>query len=268
MTDNDTANPKVVLYCKEVNSTSAGPTVLLIHGAFSSGSEWDLVTPHLTDSYHILLPDLPGHGNSKDILPFSRELSARLLADLISERARGGRAHVAGLSLGAHVAIELSSNYPHVVNAVFVSGYEVYPPSQYMGRGLWLSNRIESSIPRPFVRWLMDGTDIEASTTSPSLSLSQAVAETMCISDEQWPPPWPARTLIVAAGKSGILPTADHPQDARRLKDIGRQANAETKAYTHPKMRHPWNRQAPELFAETARVWFEQGLLPDGFVEL
>ena len=256
----------LVLYYKEINASSSNSTILLIHGAFSSGAEWDLVTPYLSDAYHLLLPDLPAHGRSEDVVPFSKELSARLLAELIGERALGGKAHVIGISLGAHVAIELASKYPQIVSAVFVSGYEVFASSQNIALGLWVSNRIESAIPRPVVRWLMDDTDILPGNCS--LSLSRAVAQALCINEEQWPSPWPARTLIVAAGKSGILPTADHPQDAIKLWDIGRKANKDSKAYTHADMRHPWNRQAPELFAQTAKKWFEQAVVPDGFKEL
>jgi hypothetical protein len=80
-----------------------------------------------------------------------------------------------------------------------------------------------------------------------------------------WPSPWAARTLIVAAGKRGILPTCDNPQDAVKLMEIGRERNPDTLAVTHPEMRHPWNLQAPELFAETARAWFGREEIPSGF---
>ena len=76
---------------------------------------------------------------------------------------------------------------------------------------------------------------------------------------EKWPEPWSARTLIVAAGKGGIVPSRDHPYDAVKLMEIGRRGNGETRAVIHGRMRHPWNRQAPELWAETARAWFERG---------
>jgi pimeloyl-ACP methyl ester carboxylesterase len=257
------------LSCSEINSQSGNPAILLIHGAFVSSTEWDLVTPYLANNYHLLLPDLPGHGGSKDITPFSKELAAKLLADLISERTLDGRAHVVSFSLGAHVAIELASKYPDCVNSVFVSGYEVYDVApQTLAAGMKVNDRLSTMMPRRLAKWLMDGTDVATSPFPPSQSLRLAVAETVCIKDGEWPSPWKARTLVVAAGKAGLLPTADHPHDAVRLRDIGRKGNEETKAATHPKMRHPWNRQAPELFANAVRKWFEEGLVTDGFVEL
>ena len=262
----DNTDSQAALFCKEVNACKEYPTILLIHGAFSSDQDWDLVEPHLPDSYHLLLPDLPGHGGSQDGITFSIELSVRLLADLIIKKALHGKAHIIGLSLGAHVAIGLASSHPEVVNAVFVSGFQAFGSPQTIAKGLWLESRVQSAVPSSLVRWLMDGTDLQPA--KPSFSLCQAVAEGTCLKDDEWPSPWPARTLIVAAGKGGIVPSADRPNDARKLRDIGRQANDETKAYTHPAMRHPWSRQDPKLFAETARKWFEEGTAPDGFVEL
>jgi pimeloyl-ACP methyl ester carboxylesterase len=83
-------------------------TIVLIHGACCSGQNWDLVVPHLASSNHLLIPDLPGHGQSRQITPFSVEYSSRLLAKLIRSHAINGRAHIVGHSLGAHVAINLA----------------------------------------------------------------------------------------------------------------------------------------------------------------
>lgn len=215
------------------------------------------------------MPDLPGHGGSREIRSFSKGLAAELLANLICERTLDGRAHVVGFSLGAHVAIELAGKYPNCVNSVFVSGYEVYRVSpQKLMAGMQLDRRLSSLLPRSLARWLLGGTELATSPIVPSQSLRMAVAETLCIKDTDWPAPWQAKTLIVAAGKGGILPTADHPHDALRLRGIGREGNEGTRAVTHPKMRHPWNRQAPELCARAVRKWFEEGIVLDGFAEL
>lgn len=245
-------------------------TVVLIHGAFASGLYWDLVIPHLPDAYHLLVPDLPGHGNSHAITPFSVPFSARLIADLIRTHAVNGRAHIVGHSLGAHVAIRLASEDPDLVDSVFVSGFEIFPRTSftpYVPYAAWAVSRVENLLPRPLIRWAMDGTDIPRTDTGTcTLDLCRQIVSPD--TPTQWPSPWRARTLIVAAGKGGIIPSADHPHDAVKLMQIGRELNAETVAYTHPQMRHPWNRQAPQLFADTTVAWIERKELPEGFVKL
>lgn len=130
MADNEGREPPKAappsLSCSEVHEGQGKPTVLLVHGASSSGSNsWATVASHL-DAHHLLLPDLPAHGKSKNILPFFKELSARLLANLIRSKATSGIAHIAGHSLGSHIAIELAFKYPEVVVTVFVSGFGVF----------------------------------------------------------------------------------------------------------------------------------------------
>ncbi|KAI7127353.1 hypothetical protein KC352_g31839, partial [Hortaea werneckii] len=93
-------------------------TVLLIHGAFSNDEEWNVVTPHLTN-YHLLIPDLPGHGKASAIRPFSKHLAAKLIANTITQHAKDGKAHIIGLSLGAYIAIDLAVRYPAVVRDMF-----------------------------------------------------------------------------------------------------------------------------------------------------
>lgn len=275
MDKKDPGDSQVTILPHDSVNPEAEQTILLIHGAFTSRKDWDLVEPFLSTSYHLLIPDLPSHGAAKDIRPFSKPICVSYLATLIRKRAHNGRAHIIGHSLGAKVAIDLVCAHPNLVETVFISGYEVYPSlstSSWLPYGVWTMNRIESLVPRPAIRWLMDGTDIQRTNLD---TCTVQLCRDMCArmgsegtGDEGWPKPWKARTLIVAAGKAGILPTADHPHDAVRLAKLGREANPETRAVTHPDMRHPWNRQAPELWARTARAWIEKTGLPEGFVDL
>jgi pimeloyl-ACP methyl ester carboxylesterase len=72
--------------------------------------------------YHCFAPDLPGHGRSRAIAWRSRSESARLVAQLIEERATGGTAHVVGLSLGGSVALEMLATRPDLLDRVIVDG--------------------------------------------------------------------------------------------------------------------------------------------------
>ncbi|KAJ5200868.1 Alpha/beta hydrolase fold-1 [Penicillium cf. griseofulvum] len=245
-------------------------TVVLIHGALVSGLYWELVIPHLPASYHLLVPDLPGHGKSQSIGPFSVDLASRMIARLIRRRAINSSAHIVGHSLGAQVAIHLASTDPDVVNSIFISGFGMFPRTSitpYIPYAAWVMPRVENCLARPLISWAMDGADIPRIDTNVcTLDLCRQIV--LPETPTKWPSPWPARTLIVVAGKGGLVPTKDSPRDAVKLMKIGRGLNEETVAYMHLGMRHPWNRQAPRLFAETAEAWFEHKGLPEGFVKL
>nr|POE72325.1 putative 2-succinyl-6-hydroxy-2,4-cyclohexadiene-1-carboxylate synthase [Quercus suber] len=241
-------------------------SILLIHGAFSSHAEWNMVTPHLTD-YHLLLVDLPNHGADRHIHSFSRETAIDLLAEIIRRDGKGGTAHLMGFSLGASIAVRLASKYPGLVKDLFVSGFPIFDNSTAIVAGMWFEAQMSKIVPKPIQTWLMSGVEMSDMPSKPyKWKEYQELSD--IFSSDHWPATWNARTLIIAAGKSGLLPTNDNLDNARRLRDIGRQSNPATAAYVHPDMRHPWLRQDPQLWATTAKAWFHGGTLPTGFREL
>lgn len=189
----------------ELNA-EARSSILFIHGSLGDRTYWDSVTPYLSD-YHLLLPDLPGHGEAAQIQPFSKQLSAQLLADLIRKRAKGGEAHIIAISLGAFVAVELASTYPDMIDDMFISGLKVVQPSPavapLMPYGFWFFRRLESNMPRSWVRRAMDGTDLRSNDLSlATLPLCRAIMTLISASDTNvhWAQPWQARTCIISAG--------------------------------------------------------------------
>ncbi|KAJ5769857.1 uncharacterized protein N7511_001908 [Penicillium nucicola] len=241
-------------------------TILLIHGAFTTSNDWQQIASDLDQSFHVLTPDLPGHGDAK-ATRFTMETAADSVQTLIQKSATGGKAHIVGHSLGAQVAIRLAEKYPDVIKTLIVSGFEIYPslPSTpWLARALWTMNRVESLIPRPAIRWLMDGTPIGRSY--PTMKTCREVAEAM--NSATFPAPWPAPTLVVAAGRGGVIPSYDHPEDARKLASIGREMNDKTLAVVHPQMRHPWHQQDPDLFVSMIQAWIGGFEVPAGFENL
>ena len=103
------------------------PTICFLHGGGVSGWMWRPQVLDLQDTYHCLVPDLPEHGLSAAIQPFTIADAARRIAELIHERAHGGCAHVIGLSEGAQVTVQLLSSTPEVVNHAIISSALVHP---------------------------------------------------------------------------------------------------------------------------------------------
>lgn len=86
----------------------SGPPLLLLHGAGSSRRAWGPVIPHLAQRYNVLVPDLPGFGQSPALWGTAPDVPA--LADAVAswlKKIGVERPHIVGNSLGGGIAIEL-----------------------------------------------------------------------------------------------------------------------------------------------------------------
>ena len=106
------------------NFDSAGaihaPAILLVHGSVVTRKMWLRQLNGLSDTYHVIASDLPGHGTLAST-PFTFATAAECLAEIIRQEARG-RALVVGLSLGGYIAIELAHRSPELVAGLVLSG--------------------------------------------------------------------------------------------------------------------------------------------------
>ncbi len=105
---------------------SYAPTVILLHGGGISGWMWYRCASQLYD-FHCLIPDLPEHGCSSSIKPFTIKDSAQRIADLVQDRVPDGRAYVVGHSLGGQVLVALLAMAPQMINRAVVSSALLHP---------------------------------------------------------------------------------------------------------------------------------------------
>jgi pimeloyl-ACP methyl ester carboxylesterase len=101
-----------------------GPALVFVHGAASDGRLWQPQLEGLGDDFTVIAWDEPGAGESSDI-PADFDLAgyADCLAALI-EQLELGAAHVAGLSWGGTVALELYRRRPELVaTLVMIDSY-------------------------------------------------------------------------------------------------------------------------------------------------
>ncbi len=78
-------------------------------------------------NFHVNVPDLPGHGQSTDIQPFTINNSAERVAELIRTCAHKGKAHVVRLSKGAQIALALLAREPQIFRSAILSSALVHP---------------------------------------------------------------------------------------------------------------------------------------------
>src|SRR3954454_7095558 len=92
----------------------AGPTLLLIHGMAGSSRTWKAVMPELARHFHVIAPDLPGHGESAPPTgDYSLGNLAATLRDLLGVLGVQ-RATIVGQSLGGGVAMQLAYQHPEL----------------------------------------------------------------------------------------------------------------------------------------------------------
>jgi len=132
--------------------TGSGPPVLLAHGFVGDGpATFDRVAADLAADFTVLVPDLPGAGESAPPPAGSGvDLYADVLADLLRAEA-GGPAAVVGLSFGGVAGIALADRNPDLVAALVLAGaYAGWAgslPPEEVDRRLRLSVRVAEAEP-------------------------------------------------------------------------------------------------------------------------
>lgn len=102
------------------------PVILFIHGGGVSSWMWQPVIDNLTQ-YRCVAVDLPEHGLSAGVGPFSMQLAAESCARVLREVVPGGKATVVGLSEGAQVAVQMLADTPELIEQAFISSALLLP---------------------------------------------------------------------------------------------------------------------------------------------
>lgn len=107
---------------REAGAGEGKPTLLLIHGMAGSSVTWRELIPRLESKFHIIAPDLPGHGESSlDFDDYSLGAMASALRDLLVVKGIR-RCTVIGQSLGGGVALQFVYQYPDFCERIALIG--------------------------------------------------------------------------------------------------------------------------------------------------
>lgn len=98
-----------------------GPTLLLLHGFGADSTSWIRLAPILRHRFELLIPDLPGFGESEppQRLDFTIESQAKRLAEFLGALDIGP-CLVAGNSMGGYLATTLAAHHPDRIRALWL----------------------------------------------------------------------------------------------------------------------------------------------------
>lgn len=92
-------------------------TLILLHGALGSASDYETLIPYLQDEYNCIALDFPGHGHNAEIGEFSIEAFSQDLIHYI-EANHQQKVSVFGYSMGGYCALYAASLRPDLFEKV------------------------------------------------------------------------------------------------------------------------------------------------------
>ncbi len=92
------------------------PKLLIAHGLFGSARNWGVIAKRLSDTYHVITPDMRNHGASPWQSTQSYFDMADDLAELLDEPT-----FVVGHSMGGKASMVLALKYPHLIRKLVVA---------------------------------------------------------------------------------------------------------------------------------------------------
>ncbi len=106
------------------------PALLLLHGFSADHTVWLRCAKHLTKDYHVIIPDLAGHGqtgyqaDANYSIPAQTERVAQLI-DVLGLN----QVHIAGNSMGGFIAAQFAISYPEkTLSIICIDPAGVTPP--------------------------------------------------------------------------------------------------------------------------------------------
>ena len=123
---------KTILYQNKkifYRSTGSGKPVMLVHGFGEDGNVWNNQIDHLKEKFLLIIPYLPGSGQSEMINDMSMEGMAEVLHSIIHEEDID-RCTVIGHSMGGYIMLALVEHYWNHVNAFGLFHSSAFPDTE------------------------------------------------------------------------------------------------------------------------------------------
>jgi pimeloyl-ACP methyl ester carboxylesterase len=119
-----------------------GETILLLHGYTANKDNWTNFAVYLTKDYHVVIPDIPGYGESSKLMDRPYDISHQISRlHEFTKALKLKRFHIAGNSMGGFFAGIYAVHYPDEIisvglfNAAGVTSLEKSPVIKMMEKG-------------------------------------------------------------------------------------------------------------------------------------
>jgi len=96
------------------------PTLFLFHSLLSDRASFDAVSPSLSRSFRVIVPELPGFGGSKAVRGGLADVADRM-AEALKDAAGGGEAIVLGNGYGGFVALQMAIRHPGIATKLVLA---------------------------------------------------------------------------------------------------------------------------------------------------
>ena len=244
---------------------SGMPGLLVVHGLFGSARNWGAIARRLAQDREVITVDMRNHGESFRTETHRYADMAQDLAEIIA--AEGGPMDVLGHSMGGKAAMMLALNAPGLVDRLLVAdiapvaydhsqthliaAMQALPLAEITSRAqadAALSQHVDDASVRAF---LLQSLDLRADPVRWRLNLDVLAREMDQITG--WPEvarSFSGPCLFLAGGRSDYIQPTHRPA-IRALFPNARFAKL-------PEAGHWLHAEAPQDFAETARMWFSR----------
>jgi 3-oxoadipate enol-lactonase len=100
--------------------TGKGPPLFLLHSLLSDRASFDAVAPKLSQSFRVIVPELPGFGRSQAVSGGLADIADRM-AEAVKDAALGEDAVVLGNGYGGFVALQMAIRHPAIATRLVLA---------------------------------------------------------------------------------------------------------------------------------------------------
>jgi 3-oxoadipate enol-lactonase len=97
-----------------------GPAFFLFHSLLSDRASFDAIVPKLSQSFRVIVPELPGFGQSQAVRGDFADVADRM-AEAVEDGAGGGGAIVLGNGYGGFVALQMALRHPDLATKLILA---------------------------------------------------------------------------------------------------------------------------------------------------